>query len=348
MTQPTCTETGVRTYTCTACGDQSRTESVAALGHAYAATYTTDTMPTCTRAGSESRHCTRCGAGTDARALPMAAHQGGAATCLEQARCAVCGQSYGAKLPAVLELTAGSLKMRVKQSTTAFRVTEMAPGDYVTAVTSDNTKVLKVSSLNPRAGTFRLKAQKKTGKAGLTVQLASGLSRTIPVTVQKGTVKTTAIGGLVTRIALDKGKTVSLKPVVTPVTSQQKVTYKSSNKKVATVSSKGVVKAVKPGKATITVKSGGKSKKITVTVNPVRTTRITGVPETASVKKGKTKKLKPKLTPSGSTEKIKYTTSNKKVATVSAKGVIKGVSRGTATITVKSGNVQVTCTVTVK
>ena len=57
---------------------------------------------------------------------------------------------------------------------------------------------------------------------------------------------------------------MKLKPVIAPVTSQDKITYKISNKKVATVSKKGVVKGKKAGKAKITVKSG--SKKYTVTV----------------------------------------------------------------------------------
>jgi uncharacterized protein YjdB len=54
--------------------------------------------------------------------------------------------------------------------------------------------------------------------------------------------------------------------VLKPLTSQQKLTYTSSNKKVVTVSSKGVVKAKKSGKVTITVKSGSKKVKIKVTV----------------------------------------------------------------------------------
>ena len=60
--------------------------------------------------------------------------------------------------------------------------------------------------------------------------------------------------------------TLKLAAAVSPVTSKQKVTYSSSNKKVATVTSKGVIKAKKKGKVTITVKSGKKSYKIKITV----------------------------------------------------------------------------------
>lgn len=341
----TCTANGVKTYTCKVCKG-TKTEVVKKLGHNYDTKYTVDKKATCTAEGSKSRHCTRCGAKTSVTKIAKIAHKGGTATVLAQAKCSVCGRAYGSKLKPVLKVTANSLKMKVKQSTTAFKVTSMGKGDSVVSVTSSNTKVLKVSGLNKTKGTFKLTAQKKAGTSKLTIKLKSGLSKTITVTVQKGTVKTTSISGLPSSTTLAKGKTTTLKPVLAPVTSQQKVTYKSSNKKIVTVSSKGVIKAVKPGKATITVKSGSKSKKVTVVVT-VKTTKITGVPSKATVKKGKTLTLKAKRTPSDSTEAIKYTTSNAKVATVSSKGVIKGVNRGTATITVTSGGKKVTCKVTV-
>ena len=59
---------------------------------------------------------------------------------------------------------------------------------------------------------------------------------------------------------------MTLKPVRLPFTSMEKITFKSSNNKVATVNSKGVITAKKKGKVTITVKSGKKTVKIKVTV----------------------------------------------------------------------------------
>ena len=53
-----------------------------------------------------------------------------------------------------------------------------------------------------------------------------------------------------------------LKPVISPITSQEKVTYSSSNKKIATVSSSGVITGKKKGTAYITVKSGKIRKKV--------------------------------------------------------------------------------------
>ena len=50
----------------------------------------------------------------------------------------------------------------------------------------------------------------------------------------------------------------TLAPILTPITTQQKVTYKTSNKKVCTVSKKGLLTAKKKGTAKITVQSGSK------------------------------------------------------------------------------------------
>ena len=117
---------------------------------------------------------------------------------------------------------------------------------------------------------------------------------------------------------------------------------------MATVSAKGVIKAKKSGTAKITVKSGSKKFIVTVTVPKTKTTAITGVPESVSIKKGKTYTLKAKAVPKSSEEKFTYRSSNKKVATVSKSGKVKGVKKGTATITIKSGKISVKVTVTVK
>ena len=52
-----------------------------------------------------------------------------------------------------------------------------------------------------------------------------------------------------------KGKTITLKATVTPENASQKVKWKTSNKKIATVSSKGVVKGIKAGTVKITAVS---------------------------------------------------------------------------------------------
>ena len=109
-----------------------------------------------------------------------------------------------------------------------------------------------------------------------------------------------------------------------------------------------MVKGVKSGTAKITVKSGSKKAVITVKVTGVKTKKLSGVPAAKTVSKGKTFKIKAVATPKNTSEKITYTSSNKKVATVTAKGVVKGLRKGTATITVKSGSKKMICKVTVK
>jgi uncharacterized protein YjdB len=129
-----------------------------------------------------------------------------------------------------------------------------------------------------------------------------------------------------------KGKTSTTITVVkNDVTG--KVKFTSSNKKVATVSSKGVVKAKKAGKTTITVKVGNYTKKVVI---QVKKPSLKLAKSSATIKKGKTVKIKATATPSG---KVTYKSSNKKVATVTAKGVVKGKKKGTATITVTSNGV---------
>ncbi len=64
----TCTEAGVKTYTCS-CG-HSYTEAIAATGHNYSSEWTIDVEATTTTEGSKSRHCTVCDAKTDVTVIP--------------------------------------------------------------------------------------------------------------------------------------------------------------------------------------------------------------------------------------------------------------------------------------
>ena len=177
--------------------------------------------------------------------------------------CTICGKkmtkAYGKKLKATIKLNITSLVLQKKQSTRSVKVT-MANGDSVKSWKSSNNKIATVDKKGV------IKAQNKTGNAKITVTLKSGKSATVKVKVQKAKVKTTKLNNLKSKISLKKGKTVTLKPGITPVTSQEKVTYKSSNKKIATVNTKGVIKGQKKGTVTITVQSGKCSKKIKVTV----------------------------------------------------------------------------------
>lgn len=157
-------------------------------------------------------------------------------------------------------LSTTSVTLKTGQSTTAVKVTNQSSGFKVKSWKSSNTSVAKVSSSG------KITAGKKTGKATITVTMSNKTTAQVKVTVQKGTVKTKGISGLKSKVTIKKGKTVTLKPTLTPVTSQEKITYSISNRKIVTVSSKGVVKGISRGKATITVKSGKIKKKVTVVI----------------------------------------------------------------------------------
>lgn len=319
---------------------------------------------TCTEAGSKVENCASCDA-VQTVSIPVKGHTvvkdaAVAPTVFadgktEGSHCSVCGtvlekQNTIAKVPGTIYLTASSLKMKTGQSTTAFKATGFSEGDYVAAVTSNKPGTVKVTNVN-KNGTFKLTAGKKKGSAVVTVTLASKETASFKVTVQKAAVKTTKITTTTKSLTLAKGATykkLASSIAVTPVTSKEKVTYSSSNKKVATVSSKGVIKAKKAGTAKITVKSGKKKVVVTVKVTGVKTTNLSGVPAAKNVSKGKSFKIKAIATPKNTDEKITFKSSNKKVATVTSKGVVKGLKKGAATITVQSGSKKMTCKVTVK
>lgn len=354
----TCTEAGSESKHCTRCDEieAGSEKEIPALGHDYVAEVTA--QPTCTKDGVRTLTCSRCkdvktetipATGVHqwsdwkktADATVFAAEQ-------QERNCATCDKketrTVGEKLAATASVNASSVTLKEKQSTGTVKVAGLANGDSITSWKSTNTKVFTVSG--KADGTCKLTGVKK-GTAKLEITLASGLKKIVTVKVQAKTVKTSKISGLAKKMTVKKGEKTTLKPVITPATSQQKVTYSSSNKKVATVSSKGVITAKKAGTAKITVKSGSKKVTVTVTVPKTKTTAIK-VGEKVSVKKGKTCSLKAKTTPSNSDEKITYKTSNKKIATVSKSGKIKGVKKGTATITIKSGKIVKKVKVTVK
>lgn len=168
-------------------------------------------------------------------------------------------RTVGSKLAPTIKVNAKTVKLKVKQSTSKLKVTGLANGDSIKSWTSSNRKVVSVS----KKGTIK---GLKAGKAKVTVTLASNKKKTINVIVQKTAVKTEKITGLKSKVTLKRGKKYTLKPTITPFTSQEKVTYTSSNKKVASVTLKGVITARKKGTARITVKSGKKRFVVTVKV----------------------------------------------------------------------------------
>ena len=127
--------------------------------------------------------------------------------------------------------------------------------------------------------------------------------------------------------------------------------------KVSSVTKKGTFRLTagkKAGSTTVKVILASKksaSFKVTVQSGAVKTSKITVSTKSVTLKKGTTyRKLASsvKVTPVTSQEKVTYTSSNKKIATVTSGGVIKGLKKGTAIITIRSGSKKTICKVTVK
>lgn len=137
-----------------------------------------------------------------------------------------------------------------------------------------------------------------------------------------------------TKIVIAVGQTYTLKISGTKKTPK----WSTSNKKVVSVTKKGVVKGLKKGTATVTAKIGKKTYKCKVTVE---------APKLSSTKKTVTAGTSFTLKLNGTKRTVKWYTSNKKIATVK-KGVVKTLKAGTVNITAKVGGKKYVCKVTVK
>ena len=224
----TCESDGSRTYICDTC-KETKVQSIKATGHTYGAGITTQSA-TVFNPEQQKRTCSKCGK--------------------EEYR------TNGNNLTPTIRTNAASLKFKKKQSTSKFKITGLAKGDYIKSFTSSNKKLITITG--NKTGTCKIKAANKTGKTKITITLASGLKKTITVTIQKKAITATAIKNVQKNITLNKKQTYQLKPMIEPITYVGKAKYKSSNKKIAKVSSTGKITAIKPGKVKITISVGKK------------------------------------------------------------------------------------------
>ena len=184
---------------------------------------------------------------------------------------------------------------------------------------------------------------------------------------------------------LTVGKSLTVKTTVSPSSAKKSISYKSSNKKVATVSKKGKVTAKKAGTAKITVTVKGKNnkkktawfkvkvvKKTAPTKKPTATTKPTATPTVAptattapqevavesisltasatTIAAGQTAQVFAEIQPTNATNKnVTFTSSNTDVATVTEEGVVTALKDGETTIIATAANgVTGTITITVK
>ena len=136
-------------------------------------------------------------------------------------------------------------------------------------------------------------------------------------------------------LVLEIGKTAALKM---KNIGKNKVKWNSKNRKIATVSSKGVVTAKAVGKTKIIAETDGKKYSCKVSVKPIEVTGIKLNKETLSLKEGASYKLKASIQPQNASDKaVSWDSDDASVATVSD-GVVTAIAEGTATITARSSN----------
>lgn len=280
--EPTCKEAGLKKTTCIKCNTPVEAVIPATGNHSYTVEIG-GKAATCSENGYKVLKCATCAETTQTVIPATGNHQAGEWTVVQEAtalvagkkvqKCTVCQKELNVQempaLPATLTMSVGAKKtvpLKVKQSYTV-KVSGLAKGDSVDRFVSSKPKVAAVSNKGKITG-------KAAGTAVITVKLKSGYSVWFKVKVQKKAVKTTALtvtnaatGKKVAKsVKLGRNKKLKLQATVAPVTSLQKATYTSSNKKVAQATKNGVITGKKAGTAVITVKSGKKTCKIKVTV----------------------------------------------------------------------------------
>ncbi len=261
----------------------------------------------------------------------------------------------------------GSASVEVNKTITL--TAKVAPTNATNQTVTWSCKDNTVVSLTPNGKTVVVNG-KKVGSTQVTA-VVDGKSATKTITVTAAPtptptpvpdVKVTGVTLNKATISLVEGKTEKLVATVAPANAKVKdVTWTTSNNKAATVAADGTVKAVKAGKATITVttKDGNKTAKceVTVTKKKVAAKKVTlSASKNVYVVAGKSITIGAAVEPANTTDSLKFTTDSKgkKVVTLKAdkknnsvKITAKKGKTGKATITAKAGKKSAKVTVNV-
>ncbi len=261
----------------------------------------------------------------------------------------------------------GSASVEVNKTITL--TAKVAPANATNQTVTWSCKDNTVVSLTPNGKTVVVNG-KKVGSTQVTA-VVDGKSATKTITVTAAPtptptpvpdVKVTGVTLNKATISLVEGKTEKLVATVAPANAKVKdVTWTTSNNKAATVAADGTVKAVKAGKATITVttKDGNKTAKceVTVTKKKVAAKKVTlSASKNVYVVAGKSITIGAAVEPANTTDSLKFTTDSKgrKVVTLKAdkknnsvKVTTKKGKTGKATITAKAGKKSAKVTVNV-
>jgi uncharacterized protein YjdB len=194
------------------------------------------------------------------------------------------------------------------------------------------------------------------GSATITVTTFDGnKTATCAVSVSSGssTVDVTGVSLNKSSTSLTIGNSETLSATISPSNATNKnVTWSSGNTTVATVNQSGLVSAVSTGNAVITVttQDGNRTATCAVTVPPTAVTGVSLNKNSTTILVGSAETLTATVAPSNAANKnVTWSSGNTAVATVSSSGEVRGVSAGSATITVttQDGNKTAACSVTV-
>ena len=242
-----------------------------------------------------------------------------------------------------------SLKIASKNSTNKLVATVTpSQASQKVAWSSSNGKIATVDSKG------RVKAV-SNGKCKIIATTTDGTNRTASCDVTVDVKFVTGISFDFNSYTITNvNQTPVFRPNITPSDAEDKnVRWSSSNTKVATVSSSGVIKAAGNGtcKITATTTDGTNlSASFNITVN-IKATKITLDKTKIELTTGKeTEKITPSIEPSIANKNVKYTSSDESVATVSSDGVVTAVGSGTCKITAAptdGSKVTASCDVTV-
>ncbi|MDR3225983.1 MAG: S8 family serine peptidase [Clostridiales Family XIII bacterium] len=241
-----------------------------------------------------------------------------------------------ASAPANHVIIGNSIKLKAVFSGSSFSTAETAVLWKISSADGTNAKV------DAKTGVFSSGSKEGIVKVRATSVHFPGVYSDVIVAVAKPVTK---LRIPVTKLYMKKGASITV-PVAADNGSSvsARLTWTTSNSKIATVNPLGSVKAIAPGNAIIRVNSlNGKTKTFTVYVasKAVKVKKLTvqGIARSKVMKRGKTTQIKVKITPVNATiTKIAFSSNKPSVLSVDQAGMLKAKKKGTATIKVTAGN----------
>ena len=265
----------------------------------------------------------------------------------------------GTNLTATCAITVNPIK--AASITLSQTTAELFPGDKITltaTVLPENATDKRVTWMSSNSSIATVSEEGivtavAVGETTITAKTADGTNLTATCAVKVNPIKVSSITLSQTTATLYPTDQLQLTATVLPDNATNKgIEWESSNTAVATVS-EGIVVAVAPGEAVITVRTtdgSNLSATCAVTVKPILATSITLSQTAANATVGDRLQLKATVLPDNTTDKsVTWSTSAPDVATVDAEGIVIVVGAGEAVITATTNdgtNLQATCTLT--